>query len=513
MVPKHPPTIEVITLIEKTCQNMVKGEVEELRGEVKAILRKIQPPKSNISLEELKAMDELRKDDTRVILTVDKGVSLVVMNKEEYIKKAEELLLTDTYRMISNDLTNKHQTKLIKLLKTIKAEGRISEAVYKMLYPTGARVPKFYGLPKVHKEGIPLRPIVSSIGAASYETAKELARILKPLMGNSPYQVQNCRDFIQQIQDIKLKEDQCIMACDVKALFTSVPIQPAIDVIKKRLEEDGELQKRTSMSVQHIISLLEFCLRSTYFTFQDRLYEQQEGAAMGSPISPIVANLFMEDFENRAIESSPHPPCFWRRFVDDTFTIIYTPRKESFLEHLNSIDDHIQFTSEDPRPDGSMPFLDILIIPDQDGSLSTTVYRKPTHTDLYLQWDSHHTVSAKYGVARTLYHRAETICFSPLLLQQEEKHLQKALHRCKYPAWALNRVKIKQRSSAKRRSNTTKTGQNNPNQQKPYMVIPYFRGLSESLKKICSRHGVQVYFKGGNTIKNLLMAPRTKIQL
>ena len=317
------------------------------------------------------------------------------MKKEEYIKKAEELLLTDTYKTISTDPTNKHKTKLIKLLKTIKAEGGINEAVYKRLYPTGAGIPKFYGLPKVHKEGIPLRPIVSSIGAASYETAKELARILKPLVGSSPFQVQNSMDFIQQIKDIKLEEDQCIMSYDVKALFTSVPIQPAIDVIRKRLEEDKELQKRTNMSIQHIVSLLEFCLRSTYFTFQDRLYEQQEGAAMGSPISPIVANLFMEDFERRAIESSPHPPCFWRRFVDDTFTIIYTAHKESFLQHLNSIDDHIQFTSEDQRPDGSMPFLDILVIPEQDGSLSTTVYRKPTHTDLYLQWDSHHTVSAK----------------------------------------------------------------------------------------------------------------------
>ena len=239
------------------------------------------------------------------------------------------------------------------------------------------------------------------------------------------------------------------MSHDVKALFTSVPIQPAIDVIKKMLEEDGELQKRTSMSVQHIISLLEFCLRSTYFTFQDRLYEQEEGAAMGSPISPIVADLFMENFEKRAIESSPHPPCFWRRFVDDTFTIIYTAHKERFLEHLNSIDDHIHFTSEDTRPDGYMTFLDILITPEQDGSLSTTVYRKPTQTDLYLQWDSHHTVSAKYSVVGTLYHRAETICSSPLLLQQEEKHLQKALHRCKYPAWALNELRSNKESQPK----------------------------------------------------------------
>ena len=156
-----------------------------------------------------------------------------------------------------------------------------------------------------------------------------------------------------------------------------------------------------------------------------------------------------------------------------------------------------------------MPFLDIMITPEQDGSLSTTVYRKPTHTDLYLQWDSHHTVSAKYSVVGTSYHRAETICSSPHQLQ-EEKQLQKALHRCKYPTWALNRVRIKQRSLAKRRSNTTKTGQNNPNQQKPYMVVPNYRGLSKSLKKICSRHGVQVYFKRGSTIKNFLMAPKYK---
>ena len=183
--------------------------------------------------------------------------------------------------------------------------------------------------------------------------------------------------------------------------------------------------QRTNMSVNHIISFLEFCLRSTYFTFQDRLYEQQEGAAMGSPISPIEANLYMEDFVMKHINSSPHPPCFWRRCVDDTFTIIKAAHKRSFLDHLNSVDDHIQVTSEDSRPDGSMPFLDILIIPNEDGSLSTTVYRNPTHTDLYLQWDSHHTVSAKYSVVGTLHHRAETICSSPQLLQQEEKYLQK----------------------------------------------------------------------------------------
>ena len=97
------------------------------------------------------------------------------------------------------------------------------------------------------------------------------------------------------------------MSYDVKALFTSVPIQPAINIIKKHLEEEKELQQRTSMTVNHITCLLEFCLRSTYFTFQGKYYEQLEGAVVGSPISPIVANLYMKDFEVKARNTSPHP--------------------------------------------------------------------------------------------------------------------------------------------------------------------------------------------------------------
>ena len=104
------------------------------------------------------------------------------MNKEDYQKKALELLDQSTYKTLAADPTNKYKNKLISLLKTIKSEGGIDERTYKKPYPTGAGTPKFYGLPKVHKAGVPLRPIVSSIGAVTYETSKELSKILKPLV-------------------------------------------------------------------------------------------------------------------------------------------------------------------------------------------------------------------------------------------------------------------------------------------------------------------------------------------
>ena len=118
------------------------------------------------------------------------------------------------------------------------------------MYPTGAVPPKFYGLPKIHKRGIPLRPIVSSRGSISYEVAKELARILKPLVGSSPHHIKNTGDFIEQNKQVTLQADETITPYHVSALFTSVPIEAAIIIIQRRLELDQELHSRTNMKIE-----------------------------------------------------------------------------------------------------------------------------------------------------------------------------------------------------------------------------------------------------------------------
>ena len=137
-----------------------------------------------------------------------------------------------------------------------------------------------------------------------------------------------------------------------------MPIEAAINIIQRTLELDQELHSRTNMKVEHITSLLEFCLNTTYFQFQGSFYEQINGAAMGFPISPIVANLFMEDFEVKAIQTAKNPTKMWKRYVDDTCVILSSTSKDDFFHHIISIDPRIQFTSEDSKPDGSIPFLD-----------------------------------------------------------------------------------------------------------------------------------------------------------
>ena len=113
--------------------------------------------------------------------------------------------------------------------------------------------------------------------------------------------------------------------------------------------------------------------------------------------------------------------------MDDIFVIHKEVNKQGFLQHINSVDPAIKFTVEDNKEDSSIPFLDTIVKPEADGTLSITVYRKPTHTDQYLQWDSHHHLSAKFSVIHILSHRAITVCSKPQLLQQEKDHLRKAL--------------------------------------------------------------------------------------
>ena len=115
---------------------------------------------------------------------------------------------------------------------------------------------------------------MSSCGFVTYGVAKELAKILKPLVGRSPHHISSNQDFVEQVRHITLVPGECLNSYDVSALFTLVPIDPTLNIIKDLLEKDPTLMDRTVMGVNDIILLLEFCLKNTYFSFQDQFFEQ-----------------------------------------------------------------------------------------------------------------------------------------------------------------------------------------------------------------------------------------------
>ena len=172
------------------------------------------------------------------------------------------------------------------------------------------------------------------------------------------------------------------------------------------------------------MALLKMVLNNCVFSFQDQFYKQLHGAAMGSLCSPVVTNIYMEYFENKAL--GPELPISftintWLRYVDDVLTIIKKGTSNSLLAHLNSIDPNIKFTIESPNEHGAIPFLDNFPRP-SGNNIITNVYSKPTHTDRYLDSNFNHPKTAKHAVIRALTDRAKNVCSSPELLAKEMDH-------------------------------------------------------------------------------------------
>ena len=172
---------------------------------------------------------------------------------------------------------------------------------------------------------------------------------------------------------------------------------------------------------------------------------------------------------------------------------------------------------EDNKEDGSIPYLDTIVKPEVDGSLSITVYRKPTHTDQYLQWDSHHNLSAKFSVINTSPIGLK-LCAAILSCSNKKRNTSGKLSpNANIPKWALDKVEKRLNRSSSEvidvANNLGTTGTPAATREvksKGHIVIPYTQGLCESIKKICGRYCIQTHFKGGSTIKNLLVSPKDK---
>ena len=205
----------------------------------------------NLSKEEWNALKQLKTDNC-MVLTADREVALVVMDRQEYIKKAGALLEdTSTYMPIPTDPTIKLKNRSINILKKMKTESEWITPTWGCILQ-GVSAPKFYGLPKIHKKDVPLRPNVSSISSVTYGSAKELAKILKPVVGKYIYHVNSSNEFADEIRNTKLEEGECTTLFDVTALFTSIPVASALEVIKVSLEQDTELPQRTTLSANNI---------------------------------------------------------------------------------------------------------------------------------------------------------------------------------------------------------------------------------------------------------------------
>ena len=213
--------------------------------------------------------------------------------------------------------------------------GRIlKETNYKRIRPNDASTAKFYGLPKIHKENIHLRSIVSLPGSPTYELSKYLAMILHPLVKTSPHTINNANTFLTNIKELKLEPDEIMISFDVVSLFTSIPLDTAKRITNELLTQDESWQTRTKLDKHDILELLDLCL-STEFSFQNSYYRQISGTPMGYPLSSFLAEAVMQDLEKRSVTNNNDIKT-WNRYVDDVLARVKKDKTDDILHTINN---------------------------------------------------------------------------------------------------------------------------------------------------------------------------------
>ena len=226
--PRRIPVTEIVTAVEDGLRRANHFEAQLARTRIVGCLNRARPPPTNLSPAEHKAIKLLKEDESVVTAPADKGNVTVVMDHEDYDGKVRALLAdTDTYKRLTKDPILAQERKMNALLLPLMRTGAIPERLYQWLRSSAGKVLLLYRLPKVHKVGIPLRPIVSFVNSPTYALSKHLVHILAPLVGKSQSHVRNSTEFASFITGQTIPQEMTMVSFDVVSLFTKVPMDLA----------------------------------------------------------------------------------------------------------------------------------------------------------------------------------------------------------------------------------------------------------------------------------------------
>ncbi|XP_021960182.1 uncharacterized protein LOC110856047 [Folsomia candida] len=425
------------------------------------------------------------------------------MDRTEYDQKCLDMLSTPTYATKPIDPSPHYEKKISQVYLNLKKANKLSEQEYRTIIPRYSSTPIFYGLPKVHKKDIPLRPIVDFQRSPSFKLATYLNTILKTI-SKKKYAIKNSYEFVDRISTVKVKPGYILVSFDVTSLYTNVPQQHTLNYIKKRLKEETKWKQITNLEEEDILQLLMLCLECSYFSFRNIIYYQKDGVPMGSPVSPIFADLFMESLGDEIVPSTPFIS-YWNRYVDDIFAIIKGRKCNDILNKLNNINASVNFTMEIEN-DGKLAFLDVDLSRNPDNTLSRKVYRKSTHTNRYLHFSSYHHISHKISVADALLYRAFKIC-DVQSIEEEPNHITKMLRNNGYPASLIQ----KRQTKMKEKLLNFQQNLNQLNDPPSRFVLPYLGPVTSRLTDFLRRKtNFEFGYTPGIKIRTLLSSHKDK---
>ncbi|CAF5034961.1 unnamed protein product, partial [Rotaria sp. Silwood1] len=376
--------------IQNSCHaNVFSTLCRRLNNYSEIFMRAIKNKKiRNISDDEFNAIKSLKNNNNIIICRADKGNAIVVLDKNEYINKMNDILKQKQFKSTKGLTLLEKEKSMNKYILKLYKDKVIDQETYWKIRSTSSSYATMYGQPKIHKLNYPVRPIISSIGSYNHDLSKYLYHIIKNNRSSQSFSyIRDSFEFVKKIIGINNSLNQIMISFDVDNLYTNVPVHEAIEITLDLLFKTPKSSNITYTRSQ-FKELLKIAVCDIPFRFLDKTYTQIDGVAMGSPLGPILADLFMSNLEQKLNRFSTNKPLTWIRYVDDIFCIFNKKQNiNEFLKRINKWHPNIKFTIEYEQNE-KLAFLDVLIIRNNNNNnYDTTIYRKPTNTDLYLLYE------------------------------------------------------------------------------------------------------------------------------
>ena len=405
------------------------------------------------------------------------------MKKCDYIAEVErQLHNSNYYEKLVSDPSEEVKSKIVNCIDELSEETPYISDLFDV-FPSEIRTPQFYILPKTHKErdeslpkGYPGRPIVSACNSSIDNISKYVDYVLKPLMQSLPSYVKDTTDFIQKLKSSKLAHaNSYLVTLDVSSLYTNIPHKDGLDACRGFLNNTSASNE---LPVNSVLKLIQLVLENNHFRFNKENYIQKMGTAMGSPMAPAYASLFMGKLEQEFLESRDLVPSLWLRFLDDIF-IVWDHSLESlhsFIDALNSFHPTIKFTYTISSKE--VNFLDVTVTKSDNLHFITEVYVKSTNIHQYVEYSSCHPKACKNGIPFSQCKRYRRIISDDAKFSESVSQLRDFFLERNYPASIVDHALDKVSSMSQ--DQALQSSGNNRDKN----IIPFVVEYNPSLPKI-----------------------------
>lgn len=504
IAPEKIPIEEIIVRLETALQRAPFETKARMRSECEKEIN-LSKRKLKFTKNDEKIVDRLKKKEV-VYSHPDKGKGVVIMDKSDYMETVERHIEEGPYKIHKTRRefpVDEMQEEVKNKLLLMEREGLIESRERLALIISNPRIPRMTGLPKIHKEGNHIRPVVTNIDAPASKISKRLVREFKLFRPPTSLSVKNSREIVNALEHETIYDDEEMVSFDVKALFPSIDEKKAVMLLKEWVSSQDISDQKAEM----LCAMIDIVVSQKYFQFDKKIYQQVEGVSIGCSLSPWLAEIFMSDLEMNMMKK-PWAPRMMRRYVDDTFAIVKKGTAETINRRMSEMHENIEFTFEKEEND-SIAFLDLRIKRNK-GKFEYGIYRKPTDTQLCIPKGSHHPWRHKMAAFECMIHRLFSL---PLSKDEYKKELDYIFDTAKTNGYEKSVIEglHKKHEQRKSISNITTLQKLKRNETKsmnmPIMVLNYCPPLTDRIMKLARKEKIQSCYGGrgslGDTLINL----------